>query len=176
MYAITGITGQVGGAVARKLLSNNQSVCAVIRDAKKGTAWVEQGCAVALADMNDADALTAAFRNAEGVFVVIPPNFAPSPGFLETRAIVAALRTAITSGRLRQRSSASGQSRLPVHHWRTGNPVEPTNSTSDIGASIGGSADAARLSSSSLVYGERGLGRSTRQREWHYPKLPTTLG
>ncbi|MEH1807466.1 NmrA family NAD(P)-binding protein [Nostoc sp.] len=97
MYAITGITGQVGGAVARKLLSDNQSVCAVIRDAKKGTAWVEQGCAVALADMNDADALTAAFRKAEGVFVVIPSNFAPSPGFPETRAIVAALRTAIAA-------------------------------------------------------------------------------
>ena len=97
MYAITGITGQVGGAVARKLLSDNQSVCAVIRDAKKGTAWVDEGCAVALADMNDADALTAAFRKAEGVFVVIPPNFAPSPGFPETRAIVAALRTAIAA-------------------------------------------------------------------------------
>ncbi len=97
MYAITGITGQVGGAVARKLLSDNQSVCAVIRDANKRTAWVEQGCAVALADMNDTDALTAAFTDAEGVFVVIPPNFAPSPGFPETRAIVAALRTALTA-------------------------------------------------------------------------------
>ncbi|MHC5746311.1 MAG: hypothetical protein ACYTXT_31345 [Nostoc sp.] len=32
MYPITGITGQVGGAVARKLLSDNQSVCAVIRE------------------------------------------------------------------------------------------------------------------------------------------------
>lgn len=176
MYAITGITGQIGGAVARKLLSDNQSVCAVIRDAKKGTAWIEQGCAVALADMNDADALTAAFSKAEGVFVVIPPNFAPSPGFPETRAIVAALRTAITSGRLRQRSSASGQGCLPIHHRRTGNPAELTDSTSDIGASIGGSADADRLSSSRLVYGECGLGGSTRQREWHYPKLLATVG
>ncbi|MEH2003085.1 MAG: hypothetical protein V7L00_30895 [Nostoc sp.] len=107
---------------------------------------------------------------------MIPPNFAPSPGFPETRAIVAALRTAITSGRLRQRSSASGQSRLPIHHWRTGNPAKPTDSTSDIGASIGGSADADRLSSSRLVYGERSLGCSTRQREWHYPKLLATVG
>lgn len=48
MYAITGITGQVGGAVARKLLSDNQSVCAVIRDAKKRTAWVEEGWVVQL--------------------------------------------------------------------------------------------------------------------------------
>ena len=32
MYAINGITGRVGGAVARNLLSKNQSV----RDANKG--------------------------------------------------------------------------------------------------------------------------------------------
>lgn len=97
MYAITGITGQVGSVVARKLLSENQPVRAVVRDANKGTAWAEQGCAVALADMNDADALKAAFADAEGVFVLIPPNFAPSPGFPETRAIVAALHIAIAS-------------------------------------------------------------------------------
>ena len=35
MYAITGITGRVGGAVARNLLSKNQSVRAVVRDANK---------------------------------------------------------------------------------------------------------------------------------------------
>ena len=35
MYAITGITGWVGGAVARNLLSKNQSVRAVVRDANK---------------------------------------------------------------------------------------------------------------------------------------------
>ncbi|MEH2240304.1 NmrA family NAD(P)-binding protein [Nostoc sp.] len=99
MYAITGITGQVGSAVARKLLTENQSVRAVVRDFNKGTAWAEQGCAVALADMNDADALKAAFAGAEGVFVVLPPNFAPSRGFPETRAIVAALHTALAAAR-----------------------------------------------------------------------------
>ncbi|MEH2248826.1 NmrA family NAD(P)-binding protein [Nostoc sp.] len=99
MYAITGITGQVGRAVARKLLTENQSVRAVIRDVNKGTTWAEQGCAVALADMNDANALKAAFADAEGVFVVLPPNFAPSLGFPETRAIVAALHSAIAAAR-----------------------------------------------------------------------------
>ena len=97
MYSITGITGQVGGAVASNLLSKNQSVRAVVRDANKGTAWAEQGCAVALAEMNDADALTVAFTDAEGVFVLIPANYAPSPGFPETRAIIAALRTALAA-------------------------------------------------------------------------------
>ncbi|HEY9623940.1 MAG TPA: NmrA family NAD(P)-binding protein [Crinalium sp.] len=99
MYAITGITGQVGGAIARNLLSKNQSVRAVVRDSNKGTVWAEQGCEVALADMNDADALKAAFMNTDGVFVLLPPNFAPSPGFPETRAIVAALHTALMAAR-----------------------------------------------------------------------------
>ena len=83
MYAITGITGWVGGAVARNLLSKNQSVRAVVRDANKGTAWADRGYTVAVAEMNDADALTAAFANTEGVFVMIPRNFAPSTGFGE---------------------------------------------------------------------------------------------
>jgi uncharacterized protein YbjT (DUF2867 family) len=36
MYAVTGITGKVGGAVARTLLSAGQQLRAVVRDAKKG--------------------------------------------------------------------------------------------------------------------------------------------
>lgn len=99
MYAITGITGQVGSAVARNLLGKNQSVRAVVRDANKGTVWAEQGCEVAVADINNADALKAAFADTQGIFVLIPPNFAPSPDFPETRAIVAALHSAIAAAR-----------------------------------------------------------------------------
>jgi uncharacterized protein YbjT (DUF2867 family) len=36
MYAIMGITGQVGGAVARTLLVAKRPVRAVVRDANKG--------------------------------------------------------------------------------------------------------------------------------------------
>jgi uncharacterized protein YbjT (DUF2867 family) len=35
MYAITGVTGKVGGAVARTLLSAGQRVRAIVRDADK---------------------------------------------------------------------------------------------------------------------------------------------
>jgi NAD(P)H dehydrogenase (quinone) len=99
MYAITGITGRVGSAVARNLLSKNQSVRAVVRDVNKGNAWADRGCTVAVADMNDADALTAAFTDTEGVFVVIPPNFTPSSDFREAHAFVAALHTAIAAAK-----------------------------------------------------------------------------
>jgi uncharacterized protein YbjT (DUF2867 family) len=67
MYAITGISGKVGGALARALLADGQPVRAVVRAADKGHAWAERGCEVALAEMKDAASLTAAFKGAQGV-------------------------------------------------------------------------------------------------------------
>ncbi|VTZ52020.1 NmrA family transcriptional regulator [Methylocella tundrae] len=99
MYVITGITGQVGGALARTLLGAGRPVRAVVRDAGKGAAWAERGCDVALADLNDAAALASAFKGAQGVFVMAPPIFDPAPGFPEARALFAALRTALERAR-----------------------------------------------------------------------------
>jgi uncharacterized protein YbjT (DUF2867 family) len=98
-YAITGITGQVGGKLARELLAAGQSVRAVLRDETKASRWVDQGCQVAIADMADAAALTTAFTGSDGVFVLLPPNFDPSPGFPELRRILAALATALRAAR-----------------------------------------------------------------------------
>ena len=95
MYVITGITGQVGGTVARTLLAAGKNVRAVVRDASRGGEWLRQGCELALADMRDAAALTRAFKGAEAVFVLLPPNFDPSPDFLESRYIVSTLRSAL---------------------------------------------------------------------------------
>jgi uncharacterized protein YbjT (DUF2867 family) len=39
VYAITGITGKVGGELARTLLAAGQAVRAIVRDAKKGEEW-----------------------------------------------------------------------------------------------------------------------------------------
>ena len=39
MYAVTGITGRVGGVVARTLLNAGLSVRAVVRDEAKSAAW-----------------------------------------------------------------------------------------------------------------------------------------
>lgn len=99
MQAITGITGQVGGAVARALLAQGRTVRAVLRDAAKASAWAARGCDTALADMNDAAALAAAFQGCEGVFVMLPPSFDPSPGFPESAAMIAALRAALLAAR-----------------------------------------------------------------------------
>ena len=63
MYAITGITGKVGGELARTLLAAGQVIRAIVRDAKKGEEWAALGCELALAEMEDASALTAAKRD-----------------------------------------------------------------------------------------------------------------
>ncbi len=95
MFAVTGITGQVGGATARTLLDTGLSVRAVMRAAAKGAAWKERGCEIALADMTDAAALTAALSSVDGIFVIMPPIFDPTPGFPEARAIITAVTKAI---------------------------------------------------------------------------------
>jgi len=97
MYAITGITGKVGGSMARALLSANQPVRAIVRDAKKGRPFAERGCEVVVADMDDAASLTAAFRGAEGVFILPPPNFDPTPGFPEARKGAAIIQQALSA-------------------------------------------------------------------------------
>ena len=95
MYAIMGITGQIGGIVGHILLAAGKPVRAVVRDAAKGREWAELGCEVALATIEDATSLTVAFQEAEAVFVLVPPNFDPLPGFPEAQAIGAGLRSVL---------------------------------------------------------------------------------
>jgi NAD(P)H dehydrogenase (quinone) len=95
MFAITGITGNVGGEVARELLAAGLPVRGIVRDARKSEPWAGRGCQIVVADITDTSALSAAFAGAEAVFVLVPPNFDPSPKFDEARAIAATLRSAI---------------------------------------------------------------------------------
>ncbi len=98
MFAITGITGQVGGATARALLESGLAIRAVVRDEARGAPWVKRGAEIALvSDFQDSAALQAAFTGVEGVFVMIPPSFAPAEGFPEARAILASVRRALAA-------------------------------------------------------------------------------
>jgi uncharacterized protein YbjT (DUF2867 family) len=99
MFAITGVTGKVGGAVARSLLAQGHKVRAVVRDAEKGRSWSAQGYEIAIASVEDATGLTKAFHGVEGVFLMTPPNYDPEPGFPETHKAAAAIRQAIETSR-----------------------------------------------------------------------------
>lgn len=82
MIAVTGATGQQGGAVARKLLADGWKVRALTRDLDKPAAQELRalGAEIVPGDMDDRAQLDAAFSGAYGVFSV--QNFwLPGVGF-----------------------------------------------------------------------------------------------
>src|SRR5271155_5897817 len=96
MYAVMGITGNAGGAIARALLAKGEKVRGIVRNPEKSAEWRKQGAELFKADYDDVDALTAAFTGVTGVFVMVPPNFAPAPGFAETKATLKVLHEALS--------------------------------------------------------------------------------
>ncbi|MBW9095821.1 NAD-dependent epimerase/dehydratase family protein [bacterium M00.F.Ca.ET.228.01.1.1] len=99
MYAITGVTGRVGGAAARALLAGGHKVRAVLRDETKAAQWRECGAEVVIASFEDTTALTAAFSGMTGVFVMMAPNFAPQPGYPNAHAAAQVLKKALSDAR-----------------------------------------------------------------------------
>ena len=99
MYAITGITGKVGGEIARSLLADGQSVRAVLRDRAKAADWAAKGCEVAIADMGNAEQLAAAFSGAEGVFILPPSDFDTEPGYPEAKRVIDSVASALIKAR-----------------------------------------------------------------------------
>lgn len=100
MFVVTGVTGKVGGKVARTLLASGQSVRAVVRSASKGAVWQTRGCDIAIVpDGTDASALAKAFKGAAGVFLMQPPDYDPEPGFPNVQRFSAAVSVAIAQAR-----------------------------------------------------------------------------
>jgi uncharacterized protein YbjT (DUF2867 family) len=82
VIAVTGATGQQGGAVARKLLADGWRVRALTRDANKPAAQelASLGAEIVMGDMENRAELDAAFKGVYGVFSV--QNFwLPDVGF-----------------------------------------------------------------------------------------------
>jgi uncharacterized protein YbjT (DUF2867 family) len=95
MYAIMGTTGRVGGAIAESLLAQGEKIRAIVRNPEKAARWRDCGAEIAVADVDDPKALASAFEGADGVFLMVPPNFAPASGFPETRKTLAAYHAAL---------------------------------------------------------------------------------
>ncbi|MDT8849005.1 NmrA family NAD(P)-binding protein [Pantoea dispersa] len=99
MYAIMGISGRVGSAVAQNILNAGQQVRAIVRDSAKGSRWQEMGCDVKVADVDNTQALTAAFEAVQGAFVMLPPAFDQAPGLIEGHARANSIRKAVLQAR-----------------------------------------------------------------------------
>jgi len=95
MFFVSGITGKVGGAAARRLLDAGHAVRALVRDPSKAAGWVGMGVDVRQGDLNDAAAVAAALEGVEGAFLMMPPLLAPAPDHPEAKATIASYREAL---------------------------------------------------------------------------------
>lgn len=95
MFTVMGITGNVGGAVAKNLLAAGKTVRGVVRNPEKAKAWADRGVELVQSAYDDAAGLAKAFAGAEGVFAMIPPDFAPAPGLPDQKRTIAAIRAAL---------------------------------------------------------------------------------
>jgi len=75
MYVITGATGHTGQVVAEKLLAAGKEVKAISRSRENLQALEEKGAVATVGDLQDQAFMEEAFKDAEGVYAMIPPKF-----------------------------------------------------------------------------------------------------
>ena len=73
MYVILGASGNTGSIIADSLLSKGKKVRVVGRDAGRLQRFVRKGAEAFTGDVNDAVALTKAFRGARAAYLLLPP-------------------------------------------------------------------------------------------------------
>ena len=89
MFLVMGITGKVGGATAKHLLAQGKEVRAFVRNREKAAKWADEGVQLVDGDWNDSAAIEMALRDAEGAFVMLPAEWAPSPNYIEAKTVIA---------------------------------------------------------------------------------------
>ena len=167
MFAVTGVTGKVGGAVARALRDIGLPVRAVVRDAAKGAPWAARGCNVAVADLDEVAALAAAFTGVGGAFAMLPPIFDPTPGFPEAKAMIGTLRAALAEAL---------PPKLVVLSTVGADATRPSllNQLGLLERALADLPNSSHVSAPRLVHGERGRGPHAGARNGRDPQLSAT--
>lgn len=75
MFVVAGVSGNTGKVVADTLLAQNKAVRVIVRDAAKGAEWKTKGAEIAIAELDDLDALTKALDGSEGAYLLLPPQW-----------------------------------------------------------------------------------------------------
>jgi len=99
MYVVLGANGRAGGEAARALIERGEAVRVVLRRKEQGEKWTALGAEVAVARIEDADAMADALKGASGAFLLNPPPVSGDP-YARTEELGAALADAARRARL----------------------------------------------------------------------------
>jgi uncharacterized protein YbjT (DUF2867 family) len=76
MITVMGATGNTGRVIAEQLLAKGEKVRALARDKEKAKGLAAKGAEILTGNADDAAFLTAAFKGADAVYTLLPPNAA----------------------------------------------------------------------------------------------------
>jgi uncharacterized protein YbjT (DUF2867 family) len=94
MLVVAGVTGNTGSVVADALLRAGAPVRVVLRAKQRAAEWTARGAEVAIADLTDVAALTAALRGAAAAYLLVPPNLAVEDPVGDAQRVADALAAA----------------------------------------------------------------------------------
>jgi len=95
MYVVMSATGNIGSKLANILLNKGEKVRVIGRSSERLAPFVAQGAQAAIGDVSDAVFLTNAFKGADAVFALIPPNYTADDFRAEYNAVGANIAKAI---------------------------------------------------------------------------------
>jgi uncharacterized protein YbjT (DUF2867 family) len=93
MYVVVGANGRAGGETARALLNRGEAVRVVLRRQDQSEKWTALGAEVAVASLENADAMAEALKGVSGAFLLNPPPVSGDP-FVRTEELGTALAEA----------------------------------------------------------------------------------
>jgi uncharacterized protein YbjT (DUF2867 family) len=79
MHVVLGANGRAGGEVARALVERGAAVRVILRRREQADRWIALGAEVALADIEDAEAMAEALKGASAAFLLNPPPVSGDP-------------------------------------------------------------------------------------------------
>jgi uncharacterized protein YbjT (DUF2867 family) len=100
MYVVSGATGHTGSVVAKTLLEKGLPARVIVRSEEKGAALAKLGAEVAVADLQDAEALTKALQGGKVLYLMNPPAYQAEDQFVELEKVIEAFRAAIDNSEL----------------------------------------------------------------------------
>jgi uncharacterized protein YbjT (DUF2867 family) len=94
MYVVLGANGRAGGEVARALIEAGEAVRVVLRRKEQAEKWTALRAEVAIASIEDPDAMADALRGARAAFLLNPPPVSGDP-YQRTEELGTALADAV---------------------------------------------------------------------------------